>query len=90
MDKANAEIEKDGQEGHDDGQQQGQDTDDKVPGLVQPEDHEHETKYTDAEWLAHMEQQKRWNEVDAEEAAMTTQQKAGMEKGWALFPAQLA
>ena len=54
MDEANAQTLKDRQEGHDDGQQ-GQAQDDKVSGLIKPEDDEHEMKYTHAEWLAHIE-----------------------------------
>ncbi len=54
-----------------------------------PEDDEHEMKYTRAEWLAHMEQQKMWDEVDAEETAMTPDQKAEIDKEQALVEARL-
>ena len=86
--ETNAQALKDGQEGHDDGQQE-EARDDKVPGLINPEDAEHVMKYTHAEWLAHMEQQKMWDEVDAEEAAMTPEQKAEMDKEQAFFDARL-
>ncbi len=49
LDKANAEARKDGQEGHDDGQQYEKGQDDKVPRLAKPEDDEHGMKYAHAE-----------------------------------------